>query len=251
MKHTKNWATDIRARFLTPWSVLPDHNSLTLGPELVLFDLDGTLIDSVPDLAAAVDYMLRQLGRDEAGVERVATWVGNGADKLVRRALADGDEWLAQRLDSQEVTAARQHFDQAYLEHLHHATGLYDGVEALLQQLQSGLSRHLALVTNKPRMFTEPLLASLGWQDTFDCVVCGDDLDEKKPSPKPLLHICQQLDIQPAQALMIGDSRNDVMAARLAGIPIVAVSYGYNHGEDIVHSEPDWIIQTLPELFEE
>ena len=250
MSNTANWNTGIRTRFLTPWADLPNQDSLMMGPELVLFDLDGTLIDSVPDLAAAIDYMLRQLERDEAGAERVATWVGNGADKLVRRALAEGDEWLAQRLDADSVAEARQYFDQAYLEHLHHATGVYDGVEGLFQTLQGGLTRHMALVTNKPRLFTEPLLESLGWQTLFDCVVCGDDLDEKKPSPKPLLHICEQLGLEPAQTLMIGDSRNDVMAARLAGIPIVAVSYGYNHGEDIALSQPDWIVRSLQDLIE-
>lgn len=245
-----NWNAGIRSRFVTPWEQLADQDTLTLGPELVLFDLDGTLIDSVPDLAAAVDFMLQELGREEAGVDQVARWVGNGADRLVRRALAEGDDWLAQRLDASEVAAARKHFNAAYLEHLHHATGVYDGVEALIKVLQSGLTRHIALVTNKPRLFTEPLLESLGWTDVFDCVVCGDDLDEKKPSPKPLLHICEQLGFQPAQALMIGDSRNDVMAARMAGMPVVAVSYGYNHGEDIALSEPDWIIHSMQELVE-
>ena len=220
-------------------------------PELVLFDLDGTLIDSVPDLSAAVDFMLRQLGREAAGVEQVSRWVGNGADKLVRRALAEGDEWLAQRLDDIEVAAARRHFDAAYLEHLHHATGVYDGVETLLQALKIGLVRHVALVTNKPRLFTEPLLASLGWSEVFDCVVCGDDLDEKKPSPKPLLHVCETLRVDPAQALMIGDSRNDVMAARMAGMPVIAVSYGYNHGEDIALSEPDRIVSSLCSLLDQ
>lgn len=247
---TTTWNSGIRARFVTPWKGLVDQDALTFGPELVLFDLDGTLIDSVPDLAAAVDYMLRSLGRDEAGVTRVATWVGNGADKLVRRALAEGDEWLAQRLDAAEVTEARAYFDSAYLEHLHRATGVYDGVEPLLNYLKEGLARRIALVTNKPRLFTEPLLDSLGWTQVFDCVVCGDDLDEKKPSPKPLLHICEQLGFTPGKTLMIGDSRNDVMAARMAGIPVAAVSYGYNHGEDIVHSEPDWIIHSLSELVE-
>ncbi len=242
------WNKAIRSQYPDSWSGPGSDTGFHFGPELVLFDLDGTLIDSVPDLASAVDHMLQVLEREPVGAERVATWVGNGADKLVRRALADGDEWLADGLDDDAVATAREHFDQSYMRHLHHATGVYEGVSQIVSELKSGLARHVALVTNKPRMFTEPLLVSLGWERVFDCVVCGDDLDEKKPSPKPLLYVCEQLNIEPCKSLMIGDSRSDILAAKMAGMSVAAVSYGYNHGEDIALSQPDWIVHSMLEL---
>lgn len=216
-------------------------------PALVLFDLDGTLIDSVPDLAAAVDSMLEQLGRLPAGTLKVSLWVGNGSEMLVRRALTDGDEAAALALTSAEVEPPRALFNAAYLQRLHHATGIYPGVSECLQQLaDAGVP--VALVTNKPRLFTEPLLVSLGWQDRFVEVLCGDDLAEKKPSPLPLLTLCERTGISPQRALMVGDSRNDIRAAKAAGIATLAVSYGYNHGEDIALSEPDWLTNNLAEL---
>ncbi len=215
-----------------------------LGPALCLLDLDGTLIDSVPDLAAAIDSMLQQLGRPPAGEAAVSHWVGNGADLLVRRALVDGDEQQAQALTAAAVEPARALFDQAYLSVLHHATGAYPGVEEWLEQA----SLPKVLVTNKPRLFTLPLLESLGWLAHFELIICGDDLAEKKPSALPLLHACSTLDIAPQTALMIGDSRNDIQAAKNAGMRSAALTYGYNHGADIADSAPDWVIDNLLQL---
>ncbi|MEK9712521.1 MAG: phosphoglycolate phosphatase [Thalassolituus sp.] len=222
-----------------------DVCALTAGqPELVLLDLDGTLIDSVPDLAAATDAMLRGLGRTEAGREKVSHWIGNGADMLVRRALADGDEPTALALTQNHVASARALFDQAYLESLHHATGAFPGVDEFL----CGVTAVKILITNKPRMFTEPLIRSFGWEEHFAFIVCGDDLAEKKPSPLPLLHACERAGYAPQSALMIGDSKHDIQAAKAAGISTVAVTYGYNHGEDIRDSAPDILCSELTAL---
>lgn len=217
------------------------------GPGLVMFDLDGTLINSVPDLAAAIDQMLQHFGQPPAGERAVSHWVGNGADKLVRRALAGGDEAAAEALSGEQVAPWRAVFDQAYLAALHQATGVYPGVSELLSQLTCAR----ALITNKPRLFTLPLLESLGWQDQFSCIVCGDDLAEKKPSPLPLHYVCEQLGYEPQQALMIGDSKHDIAAAKAAGIASIAVSYGYNHGEPIADSQPDWLVDNLMQLLQE
>ncbi|GGY34802.1 phosphoglycolate phosphatase 1 [Bacterioplanes sanyensis] len=213
-------------------------------PQAVLFDLDGTLIDSVPDLTQAIDAMLQHLGNAAAGEEKVSHWVGNGADALVRRALCDGDENAAMALTPEQVEGPRALFDQAYLQTLQHASGVYPGVEDCLQALPVPM----ALVTNKPRCFTEPLLESLGWSSRFAVVVCGDDLAEKKPHPAQLWAACECLGVAPEQALMVGDSRNDIQAAKAAGMACAAVSYGYNHGEDIAISEPDWLLDDLRQL---
>ena len=230
-----------------PWcSSLREHFGET-GPQLVLLDLDGTLIDSVPDLSTAVDTMLSGLGRPPAGVNSVSHWIGNGADRLIRRALCNGDENAAEALPAEQVVPARALFDTAYLRALHDATGAYPGAETFLQRVQrAGVP--MALITNKPRLFTMPLIESLGWREFFALVICADDLAEKKPSPLPLLHVCHELRVLPAQALMIGDSCNDILAAKAAGIASAGVTYGYNHGQPLAASEPDWLLDSLPAL---
>ena len=214
------------------------------NPQLLLLDLDGTLIDSVPDLAAAVDQMLIALDYPKAVEEHVSHWVGNGADMLIRRALARGDEEQAKSLEAKEVARARQHFDQAYLSALRNATGIFEGVEEFL--VSTDIPK--ALITNKPRLFTMPLIRSLGWESHFARILCGDDLVEKKPSPMPLLHACQWQQTEPENTLMIGDSRNDIRAAKAANIPSVAVTYGYNHGENIANAESDYLCDNLMDL---
>lgn len=215
-----------------------------LDPQVVLLDLDGTLIDSVPDLAAAVDCMLVALDRPPVGKQCVADWIGNGADMLVRRALADGNEVQAVAMTVDDIFTARQYFDQAYLAALHQATGAFDGVAEFLQRI----SLPKVVITNKPRLFTEPLIQSLGWSDYFPFIVCGDDYSERKPHPMPLLKACEKLSVPANRALMIGDSRHDIQAAKAAGIATVAVSYGYNHGDDIRLSFPDLVCDNLMDL---
>lgn len=230
-----HWNSALRVHF---------SHSAGSGPQLLLLDLDGTLIDSIPDLATAVDTMLLGLQRMPAGQKKVSHWVGNGADLLIRRALCDGHEHAALALTAAIVNPARELFDQAYLSVLHRATGAYPGVSEWLRQVTTPK----VLITNKPRLFTLPLLQSLGWEMYFAQVLCADDLAEKKPSPLPLLHACQAQNIPPQQALMIGDSRNDIQAAKAAGIASAAVTYGYNHGEDIALSQPDWVVDNLLQL---
>lgn len=215
-----------------------------VDPALVLLDLDGTLIDSVPDLSAAVDVMLTAIGRSPAGAEQVENWIGNGADMLVRRALCHGNEAHALALSPQDLLLPRKYFDQAYLAALHQATGVFAGVDEFLQNVPVPK----VIITNKPRMFTEPLIASLGWTGLFSFFVCGDDFSEKKPSPMPLLKACEKLAVPVNRALMIGDSRHDIQAAKAAGIASIAVSYGYNHGEAISTSDPDFICDNLMDL---
>lgn len=212
-------------------------------PKLLLLDLDGTLVNSIPDLAKATDTMLVALGRPAAGAERVTHWVGNGIDKLVLRALANGDESQLSNIPQQQLQAARIPFDQAYLQTLTQATGAYAGVEQWLAEVQIPK----VLITNKARKFTEPLVRSMGWDKYFVQIICGDDLAEKKPSPLPLLHACQTQQVSPEQALMFGDSRNDIKAAKAANIASVAVTYGYNYGENIALAQPNWLVDNLLE----
>jgi phosphoglycolate phosphatase len=213
-------------------------------PEMVLIDVDGTLVDSVPDLAYCVDEMMRRIGRPTHGEAAVRNWVGNGVERLVRRALVG-------QLDGEPEDAA---FAQAYpvfLELYAANTAarscLYPGVREGLDYLKAEGYR-LGCVTNKAARFTEPLLEALGIRGDFEIVVSGDTLPVKKPDPEPLLHAARFFGVDPARALMIGDSKSDVAAARAAGFRIVCMSYGYNHGEDIRDYAPDAVIDSMAEL---
>lgn len=213
-------------------------------PKLILFDLDGTLVDSIPDLAYSIDAMLEQLRMLPHGVEKVKLWVGNGAERLVKRALMGGaDEEPDPRLFQEAVTI----FSDVYAENTCRQSRLYPGVrEGIDYLLQAGYA--LGCITNKRQRFTRPLLGSLGLLSGFSVVVSGDSLAEKKPSPEPLLYAAQNLGVSAEDSLMVGDSINDVLAARAAGMPVIGVRYGYNHGEDITQARPDYVLDSLAEI---
>jgi len=213
-------------------------------PRLVMFDLDGTLVDSVPDLATAVDRMLAELGREPAGVERVRKWVGNGARVLVRRALAGGLDHSAVGEAQTEQALAR--FLDIYAD-CHELITLYPGVHELLEALSTA-AVELAVVTNKPERFVAPLLEQVGLGGYFRWIIGGDTLPQQKPDPAALLQVMHLAGVSNLQSLFVGDSRSDVLAARAAGVPCVAVSYGYNHGRPVAEEEPDRVVDSLAEL---
>lgn len=214
------------------------------NPKLTLIDLDGTLVDSVPDLAYCVDEMMTGIGRPAHGEARVRDWVGNGVERLVRRALVGQ---LEGEPDPADFERAYPIFLELYARHNGERSRLYPGVREGLDMLSSG-SGQLGCVTNKAAQFTEPLLEALGIRDYFSIVISGDTLPKKKPDPLPLLHAAEHFGIAPGDCLMLGDSVSDVRAARAAGFGIVCVSYGYNHGRDISEAEPDAVIDSFAEL---
>ena len=215
-----------------------------LQPKMILCDLDGTLVDSVPDLTFCVDAMMERLGRAPRGEAAVRTWVGNGVEKLVCRALTGQ---LEGEPDAADYALAYPLFLELYAENTYNRSILYPGVREGLDFLALA-GYPLGCVTNKAAQFTEPLLSHLGIRERFTLVVSGDSLPRKKPDPMPLLHAADHFGVVPAEALMIGDSVSDVRAARAAGFGIVCMSYGYNHGEDIRDSNPDAVIDSMVEL---
>lgn len=212
---------------------------------LVLFDLDGTLVDSAPQLHRSVVAALAALGKGPVSLAQVSAWVGNGADMLLRRAWQGQHEVDAVPPD--ELPALRAAFDADYAQAATQGVSLYSGVRETLTALQQA-GKRLAVVTNKPSCFVPAILAQVGLSELFSQVVGGDCLPVRKPNPAPLLHICDQEGIPPEQSLMVGDSRSDVQAARNAGMPVVGLTYGYNHGEPIAASEPDWILDDFAKL---
>ncbi|BAO30657.1 phosphoglycolate phosphatase [Sulfuritalea hydrogenivorans] len=204
----------------------------------VTIDLDGTLLDTVPDLAAAANAMLREMGRPEFSIETIAAFIGRGIPKLVARCLPD--------LDEAAVDQAQVIFRRHYAIENGRRSALFPGVLEGLQALRAaGLP--LAVITNKAAAFTEPLLVATQLAPWFRFAVSGDTLAHKKPHPAQLLHACERMGTLPAENLHIGDSHHDAVAARAAGCPVFIVPYGYNEGEDVQGIDCDAIVASLAE----
>ena len=215
-----------------------------LTVKMVMIDLDGTLIDTVPDLAAAADRMLADLGRPAWDEKHYRAWIGNGVPRFVKRALT-GDMQAEPEtgLFEQGLDLFRRHYAAAVSD----LSRPYPGVVEGLEQLQAaGFS--LACITNKAETFTLPLLKNLDLYKYFRLVLSGDSLPKQKPDPLPLLHACRHFGISPDHGVLVGDSNNDVQAARAADMPVICVTYGYNHGHDIRGSHPDAVVDSLMEV---
>ena len=209
-----------------------------------LIDLDGTLVDSIPDLAMAANAMREELGMDELPLDLLSHYVGKGMDNLITRILAG-------QLDAPEPdTQLFEQAKQAFKRHYHQLNGVhsqvYPGVVAGLQRLQA-MGLQLAVVTNKPHEFTLPLLERTDLYKYFDVVVSGDTCPEKKPHPLPLFYACQELDIHESEAFFIGDSLNDAQAAQAAQMPVLILPYGYNEGRPVEDLQVNAIIDTIIE----
>lgn len=206
----------------------------------VTVDLDGTLLDTVPNLAAAANAMMRELGRPEYPLDTIAGFVGRGIPKLVARCLPD--------LDDTAVEAAQGIFRRHYAIENGRCSTVFPGVLEGLQAMRNAGLR-LAVITNKAAAFTEPLLVATGLAPWFEFAVSGDTLTHKKPHPAQLLHACERMDTRPAENLHIGDSHHDAVAARAAGCPVFIVPYGYNEGMDVQGIDCDAIVATLAEAY--
>ncbi|KAF7769000.1 phosphoglycolate phosphatase [Pseudoalteromonas citrea] len=204
----------------------------------VLFDLDGTLVDSVEDMYMALNLTLTEVAYPIVSYAQVKTWVGNGIATLVERALSGDTEInpdLSQSLVDHSIVRFKLHY--------HDIVGDY---AALYAHVETGLSAlaHLpkALVTNKDRAFTELLLNKLKLSHYFDVLICGDDT-EKKPSPKPLIMACKSLDLNVDDVMMVGDSKSDILAAKNAKVDVIAVKYGYNQGYNLEDFNPEYLCE--------
>ena len=208
-----------------------------------MIDLDGTLLDTVPDLAAAADRMLAALGLPARTQAEVRSFIGKGIPNLVRRCLQASA--CAARAEALQAEALALYHD-FYFEESGRRTTVYPGVlKGLEQFLAMGL--RLACVTNKAARFTLPLLEQKGLAPYFELVVSGDTLLRKKPDPMQLTYICAAFALAPEKVLLIGDSANDALAARAAGCPVLCVSYGYNEGGDVRNLDCDAIVESLSE----
>ncbi|AWB68865.1 phosphoglycolate phosphatase [Saccharobesus litoralis] len=199
--------------------------------EVLIFDLDGTLIDSVPDLALSTNLMLEALDKPTYPVDTIRSWVGNGASVLTQRALS-GSIDISPDLDPLFVEKALSIFLDFYKQNVCVNTCVYPNVKTTLQDLKE-LGYRLVIVTNKPEQFIAPILQKLGLANLFEMLVGGDTLPKRKPDPMQLEYVCNKLGVSATDCVMIGDSKNDIYAATAANMQSIGLTYGYNHGEDI------------------
>ncbi len=213
-------------------------------PELVLLDLDGTLVDSIPDLARCLNLALGDLSLPQRDLASIRNWVGNGLDKLIHRALTND-------IDGEADTNLHARVKTVFMDYYHaepcKLSDCYPGVREGLEQIQHQ-NIPMGVVTNKNEGFVLPILEKLGIHSHMEIIIGGDTLTERKPHPLPLLHAAEAFSASPGSSLMVGDSVSDVKAARAADFQIVCVSYGYNHGNDIRDTNPDAVIDSLEEL---
>ena len=207
--------------------------------ESVTFDLDGTLLDTIADLAEACRLMLDEVGAPPRSQAEVHSFVGKGMAVLVERCLTH-----EQPPSAEQLHAAIESFKRHYAAVNGKFTLIYPGVIEGLQAWKAG-SVKMGVVTNKPGMFTEALLERMGLADYFDVVVSGDTTANKKPHPEPILHACRLFDVRPDRNLHIGDSENDIRAAHAAGCLAYAVPYGYNEGKPVDSADCDALVSDL------
>ena len=218
----------------------------------VLFDLDGTLLDTAPDMAAALNAILTEEGFPQLPFEHIRNHVSHGSNALVE--LGFGKEQT-----EEDFLRRRQRFLDVYNENLHLDTELFPGMASLLAYIE----RHQmtwGVVTNKPAFLTDPLMASLGLSERAACIVSGDTTDERKPHPKPMLHACELAGSRAEECVYVGDASRDIEAGRRAGMPTLIAMYGYidefqkpeEWGAEGMVNEPreivDWLLDADPQL---
>ena len=220
--------------------------SRPLSVRAVLFDLDGTLVDSAPDLTLAANKMLSALGYPQVNCSQVKGWVGDGVRSLVLRALTAilGDVPAESLIEQSYVL-----FQRYYAESVYQDSTLYPRVHETLQTLKSSRLA-LACVTNTPSRYTKPVLEKSGLTGFFGAVVSGDDLSLKKPDPAPLEFAAEQLGVPLTACVLVGDSINDISAAGAAGIPVLWATYGYASQDDIEQDATYGAIDTIFQLCE-
>lgn len=218
---------------------------MTAKFKLIGFDLDGTLVNSLPDLALSLNSAFAEASLPQAPESLVLTWIGNGADVL----FAKGIEWTRRvhEFSSEELAHIKQRFGHFYGQHVCTKSLLYPNVKTTLEALHAK-GYILAVVTNKPTQHVQPVLKAFGIDHLFAEALGGQSLPAIKPHPAPLYYLCGKFGLYPHEILFVGDSRNDILAARAAGCQSIGLTYGYNYNIPIADSEPDYVFDDFAEI---
>ncbi|KDD81005.1 phosphoglycolate phosphatase [Glaesserella parasuis] len=213
--------------------------------KLIGFDLDGTLVNSLPDLALSLNSAFAEVGLPQASEELVLTWIGNGADVL----FAKGMEWTgkADEFSQDELAQIKRRFGYFYGENVCNISKLYPNVKDTLEALKAQ-GYILAVVTNKPTKHVLPVLQAFKIDHLFSEALGGQSLPQIKPHPAPLYYLCGKFGLYPHEMLFVGDSKNDILAAKAAGCKSVGLTYGYNYNIPISESEPDYVCEDFAEI---
>ena len=217
--------------------------------KLIGFDLDGTLVDSLPDLALSVNSALAEFDLPQASQELVMTWIGNGADILITRALIWAKEQSGKTLDEEQIKELKRRFGFYYGENLCNVSRLYPHVKETLERLKAQ-GYILAVITNKPTKHVQPVLVAFGIDHLFSEMLGGQSLPAIKPHPAPLYYLCGKFGLYPKQILFVGDSKNDILAAHAAGCAVVGLTYGYNYNIPIAEANPDWVFDDFADILQ-
>lgn len=218
-------------------------------PAAILFDLDGTLVDSVYDLADALNLALAEFGLPTKNIEQIRGWIGNGAEMLLIRAISDEvkRDFKIPELHSKLFDDLFTAFKNYYSERVYKSSRLYPGVVETLKLLVCNDIK-LAVVTNKPVQLADKLVSTAGLTPFFRLVVGGDSLAVKKPDPTPLVYACAQLSVATDRTVMVGDSASDISAANAINMPILAADWGYTQGLDLTKANVTAIIRRFTEI---
>ena len=208
-----------------------------------LFDLDGTLVDSVPDIDQALNHALATADLPPVAESLTRHWIGHGSRTLIQQALQHHQQPADTTAIDQLIGPFLSHYKANIAVH----SKIYPQVRETLSTLQQAGNK-LAVVTNKLTELSEPLLKDIGLYDFFDLIVCGDTADQPKPAADPIVLCLEHFDLTPAQVLMVGDSETDVLAAKAANVDVACVRDGYNHGVDVTTLDPDFDITSFAEL---
>ncbi len=212
-----------------------------LAIKAVVIDLDGTLLDTAPDLAEAANRMLAEMRLPVIEEALVKTYIGNGVGRLIKRVLTrDMNAEPDEALFAKAQPIYEKHYAEVVSLNSRPYAGVVDGLDALKQA-----GYRLACITNKAEKFTLPLLKDTGLADYFELILSGDTLPKKKPDPMPLFHVCEKFGVKPNELLLIGDSLNDTQAARAAGCYVFCMPYGYNRGQNVSELDLDAVVDTL------
>ena len=215
--------------------------------KLIGFDLDGTLVNSLPDLALSVNSALAEFDLPQAPEELVLTWIGNGAPVLIARAFDWAQKQTGKVLTEEEIKQVTERFNFYYGENLCNVSRLYPNVKETLETLKEK-GYVLAVVTNKPTRHVQPVLAAFGIDHLFSEMLGGQSLPAIKPHPGLLYYLCGKFGFEPRQVLFVGDSKNDIIAGHAAGCAVVGLTYGYNYNIPISKSNPDWVFDDFAQL---